>query len=303
MHEPQQNTLGNIAQGSIGPEAHIQNGLMTQEQVDTVRELLASGEFYSPVSNELRPNAPAGTFSLVVADALTTGRFLREGMTAKDHAKEVFGYLVSNYDDDESKRVIPGACMDGRHADTSTPSIVGDHDGDHGEDDCGAQKNLGSILGFIATHGDAIRDFLANIGVETDDETHQLLVANSQKLLDDGYVVGGLELREAYAETPGVGEAAVVHLLHNHGEIAAEINLDETKTLDRARLAAAAGDVINVFNVDAGVYPKAAAKISLTEREAHQKTMALFYYTVGTSAILGHSSLSVDVRQPAFVDA
>ena len=81
------------------------------------------------------------------------------------------------------------------------------------------------------------------------------------------------------------------------------INLDETKTLDRARLAAAAGDVINVFNVDAGVYPKAAAKLSLTEREAHQKTMALFYYTVGTSAILGHSSLSVDVRQPAFVDA
>ena len=59
------------------------------------------------VSDKNRPNAPGGTFSLVVADALTTGRWMDLGDAAYDHAKKLFAHLIDTVDDEEHRRVIP----------------------------------------------------------------------------------------------------------------------------------------------------------------------------------------------------
>lgn len=295
MSQTRLDTLGGIGTGSIGPQPRIEAGEITHELVAEVNERLAGAEFYSPVSSELRPNAPGGTFSLVIADALTTQRYYTEGETAKDHAVRLFSSLIEMKDADKLKKVIPGACMDGRHSLAYSPSVVGGHDGEHGLDDCGAQKRLGEILGFIMARGDEIRSFLGTIGVNVDDETHELITRRSKELIEKGYITDGLSIRKAYEET--AGDDSVVRLQFNHGEVAAEINLDPAVTLDRSKLDSAYGHSINAFNVDAGVFPEAAEIISFTPREAEQKNIAMLYYTVGTSAVLGHSSLPVNVRQ------
>ncbi len=295
MAQTRLDTLGNLGTGNIGPGPRMESGELTETLVAEVSERLSGTEFYSPVSSELRPNAPGGTFSLVIADALTTQRYYTSGETAKDHAARLFKALTTMKDQEELKKIIPAVCMDGRHGDACTPSIIGGHDGDHGRDDCGAQKRLTEILGFIAARGDDIRQFLSGSGIPVDDETHALITGRSKELLENGYVAPGLAIREAYAET--AGEESIVHLQFEHGEVAAEINLDPTVTLDRNKLDAEYGHAINAFNVDAGVFPKAAEVISLTPREAEQKNIAMLYYTVGTSAILGHFSLPVNLRQ------
>ena len=295
MTQTRVETLGVLGTGNIGPGPRIESGEIAPETVDEVNRRLATDEFYRPVSDELRPNAPGGTFCLAVADALTTQRYYSEGEDARQHATRLFSALLEMNDVDDLKRIIPAACMDGRHAATHTPSLVGGHDGDHGLDDCGAQKRLTEILGFITCRGDEIRSFLGGIGVAVDDETHELIVRRSKELIDTGYAVDGLSIRKAYEAT--AGQESVVHLQFAHGEVAAELNLDPSVTLDREKLDEAYGHAINAFNVDAGVFPKAAEVISLTSREAEQKAIAMLYYTVGTSAILGHSSLPVNIHQ------
>lgn len=295
MGQTRLETLGVIGTGSIGPGPRIESGEITPELVDEVNERLATSEFYRPVTEGLRPNAPGGTFCLVVADALTSQHYYSEGENARQHAARLFGALLEMDNAEELKKIIPAACMDGRHAATNTPSLVGGHDGDHGLDDCGAQKRLAEILGFITCRGDEIRSFLGSIGVSVDDETHDLIVRRSKQLVDSGYVVDGMTIRKAYEET--AGQDSIVHLQFSHGEVAAELNMDASVTLDREALDVAFGHAINAFNVDAGVFSRAAEVISMSPREAEQKAIAMLYYTVGTSAILGHSSLPVHVRQ------
>lgn len=286
--------LGEAAVGTIGPEARIAAGEITQEKVDELAVRIADGEFYDAVSDELGPNAAGGTFTLVVADALTTGRFRAQGVNAKEHASALYSWLIENKNDAESRKIIPRVCIDGRMpvpGSAANTSVVGGHDDENSAAGCGAQAKLGPIIEYIANNGSALRDFAASKGVEVDELTHNLLVANAARLLSEDYVSSGEELRAAYAET--AGEDSVVTLAGPHMEVVAGINTDKSLTLNRQKVANEYGPAYESFNADVGVFPEAAAIISLTEEEAHQKSIAMLYFNEAAALVLAHKSLRI----------
>lgn len=285
--------LGDNAVGGIGPDPRIATGEITREEVEAFAKALATDEFYTKVG-ELRPNAAGGTFSLVIADALTTGRFMQPGDTAATHAERLYQWLEDNADTPENRKVIPNQCIDGRPVapgSVPSPALIGGHDSTHGKDDCGAQKKLPNIIAFIAEHGTVLRDMTIGAGVAVDDETHSLIVANATDLLQGGYVSEGLALRAAFTNV--AGEASVAKLFGEHGEVVGRRNADPTITLDRMRLSETYGTRLEAFNEDAGVFPAAAKVISVTEKEAAQKLVALEYYNTATTLVLADPSLRI----------
>ncbi len=283
--------LGENAMGTIGPEPRIKNGEITQAEVDAFVADIRTDEFYDEVG-ELGPNAAGGTFSLVIADALTTRRFMQDGDKAAQHAKRMYQWLTDNADTPENRLIIPRQCIDGRPvAAGSTPSqaLIGGHDSDHGKDDCGAEKRLSDILVFISTNGDILRQVTTSEGVAVDDATHSMIMSNAKQLLEDAYVSDAFSLRDSFTEV--AGEESVTCLSGAHAEVAARKNRDPNITLNRARVQEIYGTKLEAFNVDAGVFPAAANVISITPQEAQQKAVALEYYNTATALVLAHSSL------------
>jgi hypothetical protein len=283
--------LGGNAVGTIGPKARIASGELTQTEVDEFASELGTDRFYDAVG-ELGPNAAGGTFTLVVADALTTRRFMAGGDNAAQHAKTMYKWLIENADTPENRLVIPRQCIDGRPlAPGSAPSraLIGDHDSDHGKDDCGAEKRLPDILAFISNNGDVLREIAVGEGVEVDERTHAMIVSGAQSLIDEGYVSDALALRNSFTEV--AGEECISCLSGGHAEVAARKNRDPGITLNRARVQAEYGTKIEAFNVDAGVFPAAANVVSITPEEAHQKTVAMEYYNTATALVLADASL------------
>lgn len=279
--------LGKAAIGTIGPELRIKAGEITAVGVEDLTRRLATDEFYGDIG-ELGPNAAGGTFSLVVADALTTNRFRQPGQTAAEHARGMFSWLVETKNDDASRRIIPRVCVDGR---TPTPeslentSVVGGHD------NCGAIGHCSDIFEYIATNGDTLREHTAALGIETDDDTHGLITSSARARLEEGYVSPAPEIRKAFIEA--AGESSVAQLAGGHVEVTAGVNFDKDLSLDRRKIDAVMGAAYDAFCVDAGVFPDAAAVISLTETEVHQKTIALLYHNLATTYVLSDKSLQL----------
>lgn len=291
---PKIDMLGDAAAGAIGPKARIEKGEILEEKVDDLARRLTTDEFYDEVGDELGPNSAGGTFSLVVADALTTNRFRRQGQTAKEHAAALYGWLMENKNDAESRKIIPRVCVDGRlpvGGSAKNLDVIGGHDDEHGSDGCGAQKYLEDILVYINRRSDALREFAGAHGVEVDNDTHELIVKNAGTLLAEGYASPGAELRAAYVGT--AGEASVTKLAGPHQEVAFGLNKDRTKTLNRPKIRAAFGEGYDVFGADVGVFPDAAAAVSLTEQEAWQKFVGLLYYNEATTTVLADESLHI----------
>lgn len=287
--------LGDAAIGTIGPEQRIESGEISAEKVDELAERLTTDEFHDDISDELGPNAAGGTFSLVVADALTTNRFRRPGQTAYEHAKSLYGWLMESKNDAEHRRIIPRVCVDGRlpvAGSVVNPNVVGGHDDEHGPDGCGAQKRLKDILVYINQRGEDLRQFAAQHGVEIDDDTHRSIVSNAGALIAGGYVSSGTELREAYTET--AGEPSVTKLAGEHKEVVGEVNKDKSKTLNRAKIRAVFGEGYDAFGIDVGVFPEAAAVISGgVEQEAWHKFVAMLYFNEATTTVLADKSLRI----------
>lgn len=284
-------TLGEAAKGAIGPEERIARNELSEVEVQDFAEHLQTDEFYTEVG-ELGPNAAGGTFSLVVADALTTQRFLQPNQTADQHAKTVYGWLMQYADTPENYLIIPRQCIDGRPLTPGyAPSkqLIGGHDSTKSKDDCGAQKRLPEILAYISNNGDVLRNVTESEGVTVDDETHALIVASSQARLDEGYCSSGLALRNSFTEV--AGEACIAHLLGEHTEVAARKNRNPNITLDRDALQHEYGTAMEAFNIDAGVFLAAANVLSNTPREAAQKAIAMEYYNTATALVLAHKSM------------
>lgn len=282
--------LGSCARGRIGPEDRVNQGEISVPEIKKFVDDLASDRYYVPVG-ELGPNAAGGTFSLVIADALTTRRFLQPGQKAAEHAKTVYGWLTQYADTDENRRIIPRQCIDGRPvAPGSAPSqlLIGGHDSTHGHDDCGAMKRLPDILAFILSNGSVLRELAKREGVEVDPETHAIIVSSAQLLLEQDYCSDGTSLRTAFTKV--AGEACITQLLGDHKEVAARKNRNPDITLDRVALQDQY-DRLQAFNIDAGVFPSAADVISITPHEAAQKTVAMEYYNTATALVLAHPSL------------
>lgn len=285
------NLVGESAIGSIGPDPRISTGEITLTEVEEFAERLATDEFYEPVG-ELGPNAAGGTFTLVIADALTTQRFRQPGAKAAEHAKYMYRWLVEERDTPENRNIIPRQCIDGRPvAEGSEPchSLIGDHDSNHGKDDCGAEKMLPQILDFIVQNAAVLREVAVSEGIDVDDATHLLIINNAMALIEEAYPSDAFVLRDAFKET--AGEKCISCLDGNHAEVAARKNRDKTITLNRAKIQAIYGNRLEAFNIDAGVFEDAAKVISFTEVEVSQKTVAMEYYNTATALVLVHPSL------------
>lgn len=284
--------LGEAAIGTIGPAPRIASGELTSDEVDAFAQAVANGEFDVAVSEELGPCAAGGTFSLVIADALTVGSFAEPGDTAADHARRLYTWLQDYADTPENRLVIPRQCIDGRpvaKGSRPSPHIIGGHDSDSATDDCAAQKRLPDVLGFIADRGDILRANAEHEGVLVDDETHALIMSKARALLEAGYVSTGNELRAAFTDV--AGESAVARVQGSHHEVLARKNRNPHTTLNRASIQAQHGLALQSFEVDAGVFPAAANVIAADERSAQQLVAAMGYYNTATALLVCGPSL------------
>lgn len=281
--------LGEAAEGHIGPAARVESDEIEQAKVNELASCLRAHDFYTKVDGEHGPNSAGGTFSLVVADALTTNRFRRHGRVAKEHAKSIYGWLMEHKADEGSRKIIPRVCVDGRlpvQGSAVNQAVVGGHG-----PVCGAQAELESILRYIAERGEDLRVLAASLGVDIDHADHELITIQARSLLDEGYVSSNDELRNAFVQT--AGEASVPDLAGHHAEVVAVINMDKMVTLDRRKIEQVFGGRYESFAVDIGVLPDAAAAVSGSEQEARQKFAALVYYNLATTAVLGDKSLQI----------
>lgn len=295
--------------GTIGAHGNREAGHEVDDAfVAQLAQEVANGDFDTEISEENGPCSAGGTFTMVVADALT-GRYLyRPGMSAVEHSKEVYGFLRDAIErNPELKKVIPSVCIDGRmKADGSAPNTTGI--GGHGDEHahgancgCGAEDKFGDTpatdsqpaqmgsLRYMAEHGEVIRGGLAALGVHVDEETHNLIVRNAQALLADGYAASGKELSTAMVESAGA--ASVPTLAGMHYELVARIQTQPGRTLDRAALAARYGEDRQAFEVDAAEFPDAAAVIAPTVRGAEQFAIGMLYFNEATAIILTHKDL------------
>lgn len=288
MSSTEQLTIFTIGIGGINPAVRVEKGEITFASMQEAAERLKTDEFYEEIdknaipnkcvdgrgrldgNQELGPNAAGGTFSVVMADALTTNRYRAEGEKAPVHAAKVYNEL---------KKM--GFKIGGHDADSHSDKGCG----------CGAEDVLDSphmsepsIIRYMIQRGDDIRTFLSSNGIEVDDGTHKLLLKNATRLFQEGYATNGAELRDAMESVDG--ETAIETLTGPHFEFNLALNTQSGTTLNRDKLREAFGNEYQTFGLDIWALENAAKATSLTEREVVQKFAAMLYYNVATAAVL-----------------
>lgn len=279
-----------IGVGAIEPAPRLDSGEIDEAKLHDLLERLTGEAFFVPTSDamprqcvdgrpradgtcEPAPNASGGTFSLVMADALSFGKYRRAGGDAAEHAAGLYQNLI-----DKQYR-------------------VGGHDADHhGQDGCGcgAEDKLSDILRFITGRQGNVRETVASMGVTLSDESDKRITDSAKRLLASGYVVSGERLRRAFIDT--AGNDSVETLTGGHHEVALSVNTRPGTTLDRAKLAAEFGDAYQVFNLDAPALHTACELIAGSEKERKAMYAASLYYNVAVAAVLAGPSLRVVIR-------
>lgn len=282
------------AVGTIEPGPRIKRGEITEIGVDMLVEGLKGEEFDVPLE-EQAPSAAGGTFSLVMADALTTDHYRTGSGNLKDHAVTIYRFL-SNIKDPQSRLVIPKFCMDGRpirESGRDNTSVIGGHDADGvtNEDDCGcgAMDKAKPICIYIAGFGDELRAEVESRGVAVDDMTHRLILGKAGEMVASDYIPSGKELRGALVEVGG--KASVVTVSGPHLEAAKRINMQPGVTLSHPKLEARFGQDYQAFEIDVPPLQSACEVISLSGHEAYQKFIAALYFNIAAGAVLAGPTL------------
>jgi hypothetical protein len=258
------------------------------DRLDELTERLATGEFFAETSGQipvkcidgrcsnlhnLMPNSAGGTETLMVADDLTVKNFVRndDGTTAGQYRATLDAVLAAGYP-------VGGHTAEDLHG---APS------------GCGANDKLSAIYEFMAKSSDIIHGLASQLGVEVDDETHHLIIANAVSRLEFS---DGSELLAALREKGG--DASVDVLKGQHKEVVAVINHRAGTTLDRDVLQVEFGDNYQAFNVDVWALAAGARVItpSGNEREQLQKIIAMVYYNLATACVLCGPTMRVVVR-------
>lgn len=268
--------LGEIAEGTIEPRDN------QQERLEEFTDRVGSGEFHTSVEGtlpcgcidgrcgcSLKPNSAGGTESLMVADDLTTRRFDVDG-TTKGAYEAVVAMLQTKGEQ------------------------VGGHDDEHAggtKSGCGANDKLQLIYAMISKRSEHIRELADAIGVSASDDVHDLIVRNATERTEFS---PGMELLEVLESA---GEDNVDHLIGDHNEVVAVINKRFGTTLDRDALEAEFGSNYEAFNIDAWAFEAGAKAISENDEEAAAKTVAMTYYNMATSLVLGGKKLRVVVLE------
>lgn len=259
-------TLDTAAKGTIEAEG------VQLERLDELTERLGSGEFHTQVvgslpkecidgrpGGDMMPNSAGGTFSLTVADDLTTQRFSKE-KTLIEADREVM-------------RVVIGE-----------GEIVGGHCADHAEGDncgCGAKDKIGVIYAYIANNPDVMLAQADALGIKVPQDVHDKIVRNAAARTD---FPTGKELSTTLKEVAGEESESI--LTGAHKEVVAVINSREGTSLDREALTEVFGTEYQAFNVDAWTFKDAASAISDTDEEVEQKTIAMAYYNLAAANVL-----------------
>lgn len=282
----QETMLFTIGEGGIDPEARIGNGEITRELLEEVTARLQTDEFYDDIDpdlisagcvdgrgDEIGPNSAGGTFSLVMADALTDQTQRNPGEKAPAHLRTMFTLLQKL-----------GFTVRG-HGDMQA------HDPNCG---CGAEDKLDSneadkpsILEYITRRGAEIRTFLGTLSVQVSDAQHTKTTRRAQELRDEGYATNGTELRAATIDV--AGEAAAPKLPGMHVEGILVIDTRAGKALNRKRLHDAFGGQIDAFYLNVPALQLGTKQLATSEQEAADRFVSGLYYNVATAATLANN--------------
>lgn len=282
-------TLGNAAQGTIGPKSRTEAGEITKEEVEEFARRVFSGEFDEAVGL-LGPNAAAGTFTLVVADALTQQRWYAPGMTADEHSKVAYDWLLAEADTPDNRLIIPRQCIDGRpvvEGESPSQLLIGDHG-----PDCGAQTRFSEIFPFMAANLDLLRQVTEQNGVAVSDSTQQLIHSRISGLLGAGYIVPSDALQRAFVLAGG--EHTTPRLQGGHVEIGARRNARQSTTLNRLKTRAAyPGRKLDMFNIDTWSFKPSSEIITAINDGANVQALvvAMEYFNTATALVLCDESL------------
>lgn len=276
--------LGDAAIGTIEAGEH------QQDRLDELTHRVASGEFHKEITggvaipvrcvdgrtiltgaHALAPNSAGGTESLFVADDLTTKRFITKGEPTVAGYTAIIEMLVNN------------GYEVGGHTDLHA----------HGEiSGCGANDKLPKIYQYMYERADVLRSTATQLGVEVPDDAHRLIVDNAAKRTAFSSGNELLSVLETYAN-----DEFIDHLDGEHNEVVAVINNRTGTTLDRDALQAAFGVDYQAFNVDTWSFEQAARLLATGDDEAAQKIVAIAYYNLATTYVLGGPRLRVVVLQ------
>lgn len=287
-------------EGGIDPQTRVNNGEFTNDQVDTFSQEVASDRFQTPIdptaiphkcvdgrcecggAQSFGPNAAGGTFSLVMADALTTSSYRHEEEKAPDHAKRMYGELIKQ-----------GYKIGGHGDEKAADETSG----------CGAQDKLDapedqpSILNYITRRGDDVRKIVELLtGEEVSDALHQHIMGKAQKLRTESYATNGAELRQSYVDASAGDETTVPDVEGGHKEVVLVVNTQEGTTLNRELVREELGEDMQAFNLDIHGLENGVEVISIDTEEAQEKFVAALYYNVATASVLAGPSLRVVVR-------
>lgn len=266
-------------------------GSIHAENVPAVVELAESivrGEHHRAVSGDIickcidgrnceqgleGPNSAGGTLSMLVADDLTSQRFI----TTNEPIAVGMERLTKELDD-QGQPI-------GVHTDENAN---GEKSG------CGANDKLPEIYAMMVKKAEHIRELTELIlGMPVPDEIHDMITvrATERVLFSPGSKV-------ASAVTEVAGEESVETLEGSHKEIVAVINLVEGTTLDRDGLHAVTGGKYQAFNVDAWAFERSARVVSVSEDDMiDAKVIALTYYNLATALVLCGPDMLVGIRK------
>ena len=284
--------LGEAATGSIDPELRgLDNEILSHLEAEVL-----AGRFDVPVAEGMFlpcgcidgrcphadtafnavPNAAGGTLSLLVGEMLTNESNLAvTAETSEEALASLIQYLqTAGYGDQ-----------------------VGGHTGPtHGSEaasGCGANDQLGAILGQIAQKPAVMAATLKTLGVAVDEAKAfpAMIDKASAYVARPEYFATGKQVGATLQSASPNGNCP--ELIGGHNEVMIRLNTTEGTTLDRRALQEAYGDDYQVFNVDVWSLKKAAETLSSSTEEADDKFAAMVMYQVATALQLCGPSMRV----------
>lgn len=206
------------------------------------------------------PNSAGGTLSLLIADDLTSQRYVTSEQTLAEGA--------DNLAKDFSERGLP----------------IGIHESDHATGErsgCGANDEIEKIYAMLLKKPEHIRGLAESLIGPISDDTHNMIMSRALERIVFG---SGKDVRDAFTDV--AGDDACETLEGEHKEIVTTINFVRGTTLDRKVLAADADEKYQGFNVDAWAFEDSARTIATDEADVRAKIVALTYYNLATALVL-----------------
>lgn len=221
------------------------------------------------------PNSAGGSLSLLVADDLTTRRFISVNESTAAGMTNLATHLTE------------AGLPVGVHADTHAE---GEKSG------CGANDKLSPIYAMMVKNAEAIRGLAeAILGLPIPQDIHNMIMGNATERV---VFSTGIEVKEAAIAV--ASEKASETLEGEHQEIVAVINKVVGTTLNRDEAEVATGGKYQAFNVDAWAFEASAKAIAADkddDMEVQAKIIALTYYNLATALVLCGPRMLVGIRE------